>query len=41
MACSSVYSPPELDRIRGIWGSYSNIPKASFYLLRGDYKAKP
>ena len=25
------------DRIWGIWGSYYNIPKAIFYLLKGDY----
>ena len=24
-------SPPEVDRIWGTWGSYSNIPKAIFY----------
>ena len=34
------YSPPEVDRIWGIWGSYSNIPKAILYLLKGDYKPK-
>ena len=32
------YSPPEVDRIWGIWGSYCNIPKAMFYLLKVDYK---
>ena len=32
-----VYSPPEVDRIWGIRGSYSNIPKAIVYLLKGDY----
>ena len=26
-----------MDRIWGIWGSYYNIPKAIFYLLKGDY----
>ena len=31
------YSPPEVNRIWGIWGSYYNIPKAMFYLLKGDY----
>ena len=31
------YSPPYVDRIWGIWGSYYNIPKAIFYLLKGDY----
>ena len=30
------YSPPYVDRIRAIWGSYFDIPKAIFYLLRGD-----
>ena len=24
-------------RIWGIWGSYYNIRKATFYLLKGDY----
>ena len=28
---------PPLERIWGIWGSYHNIPKAIFYLLKGDY----
>ena len=27
-------------RIRGIWGSYYIIPKAIFYLLKGDYTSK-
>ena len=31
------YSPPEVDRTWGIWGSYYNMPKAIFYLLKGDY----
>ena len=31
----STYSPPSVDRIWGIWGSYYNIPKAIFYLLKG------
>ena len=31
------YSPPEVDRIWGIWGSCYNIPKAIFYLLKKDY----
>ena len=31
------YTPPEVDRIWGIWGSYHNIPKAIFYLLKGVY----
>ena len=22
----------------GLWGSYYNIPKAIFYLLKGDYR---
>ena len=24
------YSPPSVDRIWGIWGSYNNVPKAIF-----------
>ena len=33
------YSPPPyVDRIWGIWGSYYNIPKAIFYLLKRDYR---
>ena len=35
------YGPPEVDRIWRIWGSYSNIPKAMSYLLKGDYNPKP
>ena len=31
-------SPPKVDRIWGIWGSYCNIPKAIFYLLKEDYR---
>ena len=32
----TLYSPPELHRIWGIWGSYYNIPEAIiFYLLQG------
>ena len=31
-----IYSPPSVDRIWGIWGSYYNIPKAIFNLLKGD-----
>ena len=31
------YSLPEVDRIWGIWGCYDNLPKAIFYLLKGDY----
>ena len=34
------YSPPKVDRIWGIWGSYYNIPKTIFYLLKGDYSSK-
>ena len=30
--------PPEVDRIWDIWGSYSHLPKALFYLLKGNYK---
>ena len=30
-------SPPEVDRIWGMWGSYYNIPKPLFYLLKEDY----
>ena len=32
-----VYSPTEVDRILGIWGSYHNIPQAIFHLLKGDF----
>ena len=32
-----IYSPPQVDRIWGIWGSYYNMPKAIFYVLKGDY----
>ena len=35
---SRVYSPAQVDRIWGIWGSYFNIPKAIFCLLKGDYR---
>ena len=31
-------SPSEVDRISDIWGSYYNMPKAIFYLLKGDHK---
>ena len=36
-ACAGfkVYGP----RICGIWGSYYNVSKAIFYLLKGDYRA--
>ena len=30
------YSPAEVDGIWGIWGSYVNIPKPIFYILKGD-----
>ena len=30
------YSPPEVDRIWGIWVSYYNIPTVIFYLLKGE-----
>ena len=33
--------PPLVDRIWGLWGSYYNIPKAIFYLLKGDYNRPP
>ena len=33
-----VYSPAQVDGIWGIWGCYYNIPKAIFYLLKGDYR---
>ena len=29
-------SPPSVDRIWGIWGSYYDMPRAIFYLLEGD-----
>ena len=32
------YSPPEVDRILGIRGSYYIVPKAIFHLLKGDSK---
>ena len=32
------YSPAQVDNIWAIWGSYYNIPKAIFYLLKGDYR---
>ena len=35
-----LYSPPKVDRIWGIWGSYYKLPKAIFYLLKGDYSFK-
>ena len=33
----NLYSPPQVDRIWGTWGSSYNIPKAILYLLKGDY----
>ena len=33
-----VYGPPEVDSIWGIWGSYYNMSKGIFYLLKGDYR---
>ena len=35
------YSPPKVDRIWGILESYFKIPKAIFYLLKGDYNQEP
>ena len=35
-----VYSPPQVDRIWGTWGSYYDIPKAIFYLLTGDCRVE-
>ena len=32
------FSPPQTDRIWGIWGSDYNILTAIFYLLKGDYR---
>ena len=29
------YSPPQVDRMWGIWGSYDNVTK---HQLKGDYK---
>ena len=31
------YSPHQVDRTWGIWGSSCNVPEAIFYLLKGDY----
>ena len=31
------YSPPSVDRIRGIWGSHYTVPKAIFLLLKGEH----
>ena len=33
-----LYSPPQVDRIWGIWGSYCKMPKAILYLLKGGYR---
>ena len=38
MRIYTAYSPPKVDRIWGVWGPYYNIPKAIFYLLKGDYR---
>ena len=38
MEAGFVYGPLKVDRIWGIWGSYFNIPKAIFYLLKRDYR---
>ena len=32
------YSPPYVNRIWGVWGSSNSIPKAIFYLLKGEFK---
>ena len=37
MGSGEAYSPPQVDRIWAIWGSYCNIPKTIFYLLKGHY----
>ena len=34
------YSPPQVNRIWGIWESYYNIPKAIVNLPKGDYSFK-
>ena len=34
---SELLLPPEINRIWGIWESYYNLPKAIFYLRKGDY----
>ena len=31
-------SPPQVDGIWGLWGSYCNIPRAIFYPLKGDHR---
>ena len=35
MSRNGLYSPPQVDRIWGIWKSYT--PKAISYLLKADY----
>ena len=37
---AKAYRSLEVGRICGIWGSYYRIPKAIFYLLKGDYTLK-
>ena len=37
IALMSSYSPPWVDRVWDIWGSYYNMSKSMFYLLKGDY----
>ena len=32
------HNPPGVDRIWGTWGSYYNITKAIFHLLKGHYR---
>ena len=34
----TAYSPPEVDSIRGIWGSYYDILKAIFYLFKAPHR---
>ena len=34
------YSPAKVDRIWGMWGSYSNILTAIFYLLKGTIEIR-
>ena len=31
-------SPPYVDRIWGMWGSYGNVRKTIFYILEVDFK---
>ena len=35
-----VSSPPEVDRIWGVWRPYDNIPKAIFHILKADFRFK-